>query len=212
MDPKLDAPLTRRELALDVFSRIAAATALSWFSYRTVLALLERFEPALLLQMVAQLVPAILVLVARRTRRVDRSAASLIPTWGGTFYLLFVEPGAGVALVPFMLVYALQVSGIALNLWAKLFLGRSFGLLPANRGVVVAGPYGLVRHPMYLGYFISDVGFLLARFSLWNLGVHLLYFAFQIVRTIREDRLLKQDPKYAEYAERVPWRIVPGVF
>lgn len=208
-----DAPMTRGELALDLGSRIAAASALSWFSYRTVHALIDQgFELALVLQLVAQILPAVLVMVARRTRQVDRSPASVIATWGGTFYLFFVAPDAGHALVPGVAVYALQVSGIAMNLWAKIFLGRSFGLLPANRGVVVAGPYRLVRHPMYLGYFVSDLGFLLARFSPWNLGVHLVYFAFQIARTIREDRLLRQDPKYRAYAEQVRWRIVPGVF
>ena len=34
----------------------------------------------------------------------------------------------------------------------KVVLGRSFGLVPANRGIVARGPYLLVRHPIYAGY------------------------------------------------------------
>ena len=37
----------------------------------------------------------------------------------------------------------------------KLSLGRSFGLMPANRGVVSTGMYRLVRHPIYLGYLVT---------------------------------------------------------
>ena len=38
-------------------------------------------------------------------------------------------------------------------------LGRSFGVAPANRGIVVRGPYSFVRHPIYTGYLITHTGF-----------------------------------------------------
>jgi protein-S-isoprenylcysteine O-methyltransferase Ste14 len=47
-------------------------------------------------------------------------------------------------------------------------LGRSFGLLPAQRGLVVVGPYRFVRHPIYFGYLIGHIGFLLVNFSWRN--------------------------------------------
>ena len=45
----------------------------------------------------------------------------------------------------------------------KITLGRSFGVVPANRGVVVGGPYNFVRHPIYTGYLITHVAFLVAN-------------------------------------------------
>ena len=45
----------------------------------------------------------------------------------------------------------------------KLTLGRSFGLMPANRGVVSSGIYRFVRHPIYAGYLITHVAFLAAH-------------------------------------------------
>ena len=45
--------------------------------------------------------------------------------------------------------------GLAVVIVGKMTLGRSFGVVPANRGVVVGGPYRLVRHPIYTGYLIT---------------------------------------------------------
>ena len=52
--------------------------------------------------------------------------------------------------------------GLYVQISAKVILGRSFGLIAANRGIKVAGPYRIVRHPIYAGYTIIHVGFLLA--------------------------------------------------
>ena len=56
-----------------------------------------------------------------------------------------------------------SVIGLAFVIAAKLTLGRSFGLVPANRGVVVSGPYGFMRHPIYEGSVISHAAFLAAQ-------------------------------------------------
>ena len=105
----------------------------------------------------------------------------------------------------------LQIGGIAWQLFAKISLKRSFGLLPANRGVVSRGAYRVVRHPMYLGYFVTDVGFLLSNFSLMNLSVHIAQVAFQIGRIIREEKMLETDAAYRCYRNSVRYRLVPWV-
>ena len=45
--------------------------------------------------------------------------------------------------------------GLLLVLWTMGTLGRSFGIAPANRGIIMNGPYRFIRHPMYLGELIS---------------------------------------------------------
>ena len=59
------------------------------------------------------------------------------------------------------------VLGTLLTIWSLATLGRCFGLFPEVRGLVLRGPYRLVRHPVYLGELVSAVGLLLARPHPW---------------------------------------------
>jgi protein-S-isoprenylcysteine O-methyltransferase Ste14 len=94
----------------------------------------------------------------------------------------------------------------------KLSLGRSFGLIPANRGIVSTGLYRIVRHPIYLGYLLTHVGFVAANPADWNLFILAAADIALMMRAVREERTLAQDPAYRDYMQRVRWRIVPGVF
>ena len=76
----------------------------------------------------------------------------------------------------------------------KLSLGRSFGLLPANRGIVSTGMYRLVRHPIYLGYLVTHVAFLFAHPTVWNLALLVLADCALCVRAVLEERSLLRDP------------------
>jgi protein-S-isoprenylcysteine O-methyltransferase Ste14 len=95
---------------------------------------------------------------------------------------------------------------------AKLALRRSFGVAPANRGVKVAGPYRLVRHPMYAGYLLVHVGQLILFPSVMNVLVYGIGWWAQILRLLAEEQLLSQDPAYVAYKVRVRWRLIPGIF
>jgi protein-S-isoprenylcysteine O-methyltransferase Ste14 len=94
----------------------------------------------------------------------------------------------------------------------KITLGRSFGIVPANRGIVIAGPYGFVRHPIYAGYLLTHVGFACAYPTGWNIGVLILTDAALITRALYEERVLAGDRLYQTYCRRVAWHLVPGVF
>jgi hypothetical protein len=102
--------------------------------------------------------------------------------------------------------------GLILVVVAKVTLGRSFGVLPANRGVVASGVYGWVRHPIYAGYLLSDVGFLCAHPLGWNVLVLGGSALAQVWRLLLEERTLATDPQYASYLQRVKWRLLPIVF
>jgi protein-S-isoprenylcysteine O-methyltransferase Ste14 len=83
----------------------------------------------------------------------------------------------------------------------------------AGQTVISTGPYALVRHPMYLGGFLMFLGMPLALGSWWGLPVLALVMPAFIWRIIDEERLLTQKlPGYAEYKDKVPWRLIPFVW
>jgi protein-S-isoprenylcysteine O-methyltransferase Ste14 len=69
-----------------------------------------------------------------------------------------------------------------------------------------------VRHPIYLGYLLNQIGFLLASFSTWNLAVYAVLNVFQVGRMLEEERLLRADELYCRYTNEVRYRVVPGIF
>jgi len=154
----------------------------------------------------------ILLLVFRReSHRLSRNPLDWIVALGGSFTVLLVRP-ATTAIAPEFLGVALQLAGIVFEIYAKVFLGRSFGIVPADRGIVVGGPYRIVRHPIYLGYFVTDIGFLLTNWSLRNLALYIGSYFFQILRILAEERILREDESYRAYCQRVRHRLIPGVF
>jgi protein-S-isoprenylcysteine O-methyltransferase Ste14 len=98
----------------------------------------------------------------------------------------------------------LMVVGLCLNTAAKLTLRRSFGVVAANRGVKVSGPYRLIRHPMYAGYALTQIGFLLSGPTLWNFTIYALAFSIQIARIRAEERILNNDPAYSAMSALPP--------
>jgi len=104
---------------------------------------------------------------------------------------------------------AVQCVSVAMLFVAVCSLGRSFGLVPANRGVKVAGMYAYVRHPLYACELLFYTAFVLGHFCAVSalvlvgigIGLHL--------RAGAEERLLSNDPQYRAYLEAVPYRFVP---
>lgn len=104
---------------------------------------------------------------------------------------------------------ALAVLSCVWLLAAVLTLGRCFGVLPEARGLVTAGPYRLVRHPVYLGELGACSGLALASPSLFNAAILAIFLAAQIVRMGFEERALAAAfPDYAAYAAHTP-RLLP---
>ncbi len=153
-----------------------------------------------------------LVVSTRIARERDWAPLSMVMTMFGTFYYVAFRLEPGTHLIPEVAAAGLQITGWVIQISAKLALRRSFGLLPANRGVVVRGPYRVVRHPMYIGYLITDVGFLLPNFGIQNVILIALHFGVQACRIIREERVLSKDRSYREYMSRVRYRLIVGVF
>ena len=79
--------------------------------------------------------------------------------------------------------------------------------------VIDTGPYALVRHPMYSGALLYMLGTPLALGSYWGLLGFVLMLLSIVWRLNDEERMLARElPGYAEYRERVRYRLIPGVW
>ena len=154
----------------------------------------------------------VLLMVRRPSRDVSLERKDWALAFAATVGPLLVLPTGGHPLIPAPLGMGLLTAGISIQLAAKIMLGRSFGIVPANRGIKVEGPYRFVRHPIYLGYVTVHVSFLLLAPNPVNLLIYGLSFSVQLVRILAEERLLRRDPAYAAFMGKTRWRLLPGVF
>ncbi len=154
----------------------------------------------------------VLTLVRRSAHSVDRSVRARVLTVVSVLGPPLLAPAAVAALAPETATVALSCAGLAMVIGGKITLGRSFALLPANRGVVSTGVYRLVRHPIYMGYLVSHVAFLAASPSLWNCAALFIADGALLARAACEEETLSKDPAYRDYQSHVRWRVVPGVF
>lgn len=94
------------------------------------------------------------------------------------------------------------------------FLSSSARLQDDRAQIVVQdGPYAWVRHPMYLAIAVTFIGMSLALASWWALVPAAVNVGLFVYRTVREDEMLKQGLQgYAEYAKRVKFRLLPGIW
>jgi protein-S-isoprenylcysteine O-methyltransferase Ste14 len=84
-----------------------------------------------------------------------------------------------------------------------------------DRGHVVcdSGPYRFVRHPGYAGNIFPLFGIVLALGSLWTLIPAAVALIISVLRTVLEDRTLREElPGYRDYARRVRYRLIPGIY
>lgn len=129
-------------------------------------------------------------------------------------FLLQLMPGA-TPMLPYAWVAPTSVvlqTVMALALFASvLSLGRSFGLVPANRGVKVSGMYAYIRHPLYGTQLLFYCAYLLGSFTPFRLVLLVAIFTGMNLRALAEERLLAHDPAYQEYLEKVKYRFIPGL-
>jgi protein-S-isoprenylcysteine O-methyltransferase Ste14 len=107
--------------------------------------------------------------------------------------------------------------GYAFAAWA-LIENRFFSSMvriQVDRGHVVcdSGPYRVVRHPGYAGNLLALPGMVLALNSMWTLIPAAVALIIAVIRTVLEDQTLQDElPGYRDYARRVRYRLIPGIY
>ena len=87
--------------------------------------------------------------------------------------------------------------------------------IQTDRGHVVcdSGPYRLVRHPGYAGNVLALFGIVLALGSVWTLIPAAVASIITVIRTVLEDQTLQEElPGYRDYARRVRYRLISGIY
>lgn len=196
---------------LSVLSRVIPASYFAIVCYGFWRNFVQTGKWTSLLWLVSEGLVVLLLVFRRESRRLSRSPWDWLVALGGSFTVLLVRP-ATAAVAAESVGVALQLAGTLFEVYGKIYLGRSFGIVAADRGIVVRGPYRIIRHPIYLGYFVTHVGFLLANWSSRNIVIYVIEYFFQVARILSEERFLKEDDRYQNYCERVRYRLIPGVF
>ena len=205
--------LTHRTLWLETGERLFVSVWFLGFVYRMSAGFLDAPNVIVVLLVVSEALPFLYIVL-----RLPSATLSQRPTdWcfgilGSVLPLLVLPAVSATPLVHVPVCFGIMVVGMSLQVMAKLILGCSFGIVAANRGVRVLGPYRFIRHPMYAGYTITHVGFLLAMPSPVNALIYATALTMQVARIFREERLLGQDAGYREFAGHVRYRLVPGIF
>ena len=106
----------------------------------------------------------------------------------------------------------LLIAAALFLLVSTLSLGRSFGILPAVRGIRTTGAYRLVRHPIYMSYLLMDVAILAADPSRRNVAVFGVATALLLARIQFEEELLSTTEEYRQYKQSTRYRLLPFVF
>lgn len=157
-----------------------------------------------------------------RTHEREKTQRWVIGVSGILLTLLYVLPGldrrfhwSQVPLAVVLLGVGMVILGYAFYMQvvqANQFASRVVEVMP-DQQVISSGPYALVRHPMYLAMLIFFFGTALALGSYWALIPAALMIPVLAVRLLEEEKILLRDlPGYAEYAQKMRWRLIPGVW
>ncbi len=196
----------------DATARVLIAGLFLGLAYRVGFNVVETGRLSGLLLLMSELLVVVLTIVRRHASQVDRSLRVRVVAAISIVGPFLMRPDESAALLTEPVAFAISGAGLAVVIAGKISLGRSFGLLPANRGVVCSGIYRLIRHPIYLGYFLAHGAFLFANATLWNILALVTADIALVARAHMEERTLMTDVAYQNYARSVPWRLIPRLY
>ncbi|HEY7323947.1 MAG TPA: isoprenylcysteine carboxylmethyltransferase family protein [Streptosporangiaceae bacterium] len=109
----------------------------------------------------------------------------------------------------------LFVLGLALAVWARIYIGRNWGMPMSRKDepeLVTSGPYRTIRHPIYTGIILAMVGTTIAVSLYWFIAVAVLGAYFSYSAVTEERYMAEQFPTaYPEYKQSTKM-LIPYVF
>ena len=202
---------TRRDL-LGLAGKVAIVALFTMMAVRLGMDFLETGRVTGLLLLASEALVVVLTVFRRDALAIDRSLRARVLTAIALMGPPLVRPAHVAPLASEALTVGVSAVGLLIVIAGKMSLGRSFGLMPANRGIVSSGLYRFVRHPIYLGYLVTHAAYVAANPTVWNLAVLVAADIGLMARAVCEEGTLARDPGYVAYQGRVRWRVVPGLF
>ena len=145
----------------------------------------------------------------RDAKSISTAPGEWLLAFAGTMLPMLMRPieASGLTVVG----NAVQMLGMWLIVAAVLSLQRSFGIVPANRGIRHGGLYRIIRHPLYAAELLTLLGFVLTSPSARNVLVWVVLCGLQFLRARAEENFLSADAMYRAYSDRVRYRLIPGL-
>ena len=205
--------LTERPSLMHWVFNIAIASFYSYYIYDIIIRLSTRTCTTLLVALLFRNTSITLVFLLRRPSKLtSRNVGDWIAAVGGTFITyLYTSQAKPISPLVVPTAYIVMIVTAFLSTICIINLGRSFGIVPANRGVKTDLFYGIVRHPLYSLYTIYDLAVISLAFSLHNCYICILHALFSYLRAKREENILIQDETYKEYVSKTRYMFLPGV-
>ncbi len=197
--------------AFDFIERTAILILYAFFLSRMLSAFLATWNPGNLLMLITESMLVGFIVCRKSANNLSLRWSDWMLAFGATSLPLLAKPLVSAPHVWNDLAVVLMFLGLFVQVVAKFALGRRFGVVAANRGLCLYGPYKLVRHPIYMGYLLTHIGLCLLSPSMWNLVLFACVYAMQIPRILAEERMLSEDQDYQQYKQVVRLRLVPGL-
>ena len=209
---KPDFMSARAERLIRISTNLIGAGGAALFAWATLQFYLQTHRPLGAAFFAEQMWVVVAYLIRRPARTVSRRLGDWLFAFGGTFGGVLFRPVVGSPQWGVNVGLGLQLLGLAICVASFLALGRSFGFVAADRGLVRRGPYAVVRHPIYASYVLLQSGYLLQSMSIRNALVMVFASGCNVGRALAEDRLLASSEHYDAYRRQVRWRLLPGVW
>jgi len=144
-------------------------------------------------------------IVAREGDMTWRGLAVVACYFAGAVFV----PGGG-ATIWFLV--GVQMWFVALRLWGQWTMGACYSILPTWRRLVDRGPFAFVRHPLALAAVGMRWCVVASNPTAFNLSSGFLFTVAAVLSVKLEERFLVEGQVWRDYASRVRWRMLPGVY
>lgn len=164
----------RSRFVFEIFARIVVALFNIAFAMSLVTDIVQFGRVSSILALALTITVVSCVLLRRVSVHANFAAYDWFIAFYGTLLPMLMRPvWRGSDIVVFTVI---QTIGTMMAIAGILSLNRSFGIVPANRGVQKIGLYRFVRHPIYAGYFLSIGASWAQNLNLWNSVIFSGYF------------------------------------